>query len=366
MRLKVVLLVALVAALCAADAGAALEPTRLYFGVDQAVTFRAFGAVEGDRSIALIEGGTGRVLGERAVTLADEGIVDLSAMFGDVLGGAGRRQVLYAQEMVGGEAAGAPVVIEPMLTPRVAMDGRTAAIVAAFNSGDREAMETLRGMSEEQMGTLAGQVVWREPAVRVCVGFRVYCDRFVEVETSLGVMTIAMRPDAAPNTCFEIRGLVAGGFYTGVPFHRIVPADRYGRPFVVQAGDPGGTGDGTPGFSIDFEPSGLGHDFGVVSMARELDDPNSNGSQFFIGLSREGCARLDGRFVAFGEVVGGVDVLNAIAAVPVGLRDPEDAGSAMDRPLDPPMIVGARLVEASPITARPARVTREEAAGVER
>ncbi|MCA9282677.1 MAG: peptidylprolyl isomerase [Phycisphaerales bacterium] len=360
------LLGALALCACAGDANAMLEATRVYFGIHESMMVRVEGAGDEGHSLALIEGGTGRVLGERLIEAGEGGMVDLSSIFGDVLGGVAQREVVYAQEFVDGDAVGAPLVIEPMVSPRVAMDGRTAAILAAFNSGDRESMNRLLAMSQEQSDTLAGQVVWRDPAVRVCAGFRVYRDRFVEVETSLGIMTFAMRPDAAPNTCFEFLELVEGGFYTGVPFHRIVPTDRYGRAFVVQAGDPGGTGDGTPGFSIDFEESDLPHAFGVVSMARELDDPNSNGSQFFIGLSREGCARLDGRFVAFGEVVGGADVLNAIAAVPVGLRDPEDASSAMDRPLDPPMILSARTVDATPITARPARVTREEAAGVER
>lgn len=348
-----------------ADSGP--EPLRPYFGIGTHILLRApeAGASDGAAGIALFDAESRRELA-RALPIRDaEGRVDLTAMFPAYLN-VSRGPVLYAQWIRDTQPVGAPIVIEPMITPRVANDAWTEAVMTAFEQNDAGALERLRALSKEQIETLAGQVVWNDPPARACAGYRVYADRLVELETSLGVMTIALRPDAAPNTCFNFLHLVEGGFYEGVPFHRIVPTDRLGRPFVVQAGDPGGTGDGTPGFSTDFEPSELPHDFGVVSMARELDDPNSNGSQFFICLSREGCARLDGRFVAFGEVVEGVDVLDAIAAVPVGARDPADPASAIDRPLDPPVIVAARTRPAPPITERPARIQRQEAAGVER
>lgn len=344
----------------------AIEPARLYFGIREAVTVRATDHTESTIQIAMLDGQTRRELARRELRPNAHGEIDLSDAFAQIFSGIGQQRVVYAQAYRNNTPVGAPIVIEPMVSPRTAVNARTAAILDAFERGDAQTLERLKTMTQEQAETLAGQVVWRDPPVRVCAGFRVYTDRVVQLETSLGSMTIALRPDSAPNTCFEFLELVEGGFYTNVPFHRIVPADKYGRPFVVQAGDPGATGDGTPGFSLDFEPSNLPHDLGVVSMARELDDPNSNGSQFFICLSREGCARLDGRFVAFAELTHGAETLAALAAAPVGLRNPEDPSSAMDRPLDPPMILGARTIDAPPITDRPERIRVEQVPGVER
>ena len=108
------------------------------------------------------------------------------------------------------------------------------------------------------------------------------------------------------------------------------------QPFVIQAGDPTGTGDGGPGYWLPLEDSKLQHDFGVISMARS-DDPDSNGSQIFIALSREGTARLDGQYCAFGYAVDGAEAIKAIAQVQ--LADP-----ATGRPADPPLIRTAELV----------------------
>jgi peptidyl-prolyl cis-trans isomerase B (cyclophilin B) len=120
--------------------------------------------------------------------------------------------------------------------------------------------------------------------------------------------------------------------------HRVVAALANGSPFVIQAGDPTGTGAGGPGYNFDLEKSTLPHDYGVVSMARS-SDPNSNGSQFFICLSRSGTAFLDGRYTAFGEAVRGADAITAIKDVEVGQND---------RPVDPPLINSARTVPAPP------------------
>jgi peptidyl-prolyl cis-trans isomerase B (cyclophilin B) len=160
-------------------------------------------------------------------------------------------------------------------------------------------------------------------------------------------MEFRLRPDAAPNSVWNFRELVRLGFYNEIIFHRIVPALASGHPFVVQVGDPTGTGDGGPGFSIDLEPSNLPHDFGVLSLARS-DDPDTNGSQIFIALSREGTARLDGLYTAFGEMVRGTETLVALSKVSV--KD--------QRPTDPPILKSARLVDAPPWSSRPPRVTR--------
>jgi peptidyl-prolyl cis-trans isomerase B (cyclophilin B) len=119
-----------------------------------------------------------------------------------------------------------------------------------------------------------------------------------------------MRPDMAPATARNFVQLAAQGFYDGTIVHRVVPKGRGGRPFVIQGGDPTGTGDGGPGYDIMLEPSALPHDFGVVSMARN-DWPDSAGSQWFVALTREETARLDGQYCAYGEAVEGTEAILA-------------------------------------------------------
>ncbi|MFK7959564.1 MAG: peptidylprolyl isomerase [Phycisphaerales bacterium] len=179
-------------------------------------------------------------------------------------------------------------------------------------------------------------------AVRPCTGFRVYRDADVRLRTNLGDLRFALRPDAAPNTAWNFRHLVDGGFYRGVVFHRVVPLTVGGDPFVVQAGDPTGTGAGGPGWWLPMEPSSLPHDFGVLSMARDAH-PDSAGSQFFVCLSRPGTARLDGDYTSFGELLEGEDVLRAIAKVRL-------ADVATGRPRTPPIIQEAFLQLAAPRT----------------
>jgi peptidyl-prolyl cis-trans isomerase B (cyclophilin B) len=133
-----------------------------------------------------------------------------------------------------------------------------------------------------------------------------------------------------------------------------VPADRNGLPFVIQGGDPTGTGDGGPGYDIALEPSKLAHDFGVLSMARN-DWPDSAGSQWFIGLSREATARLDGQYCAYGYAVEGASAIVAIS-------DGEVADAATGRPKSPHTVTRAFVVDAPPWTPGvgrgDARVTR--------
>ena len=174
-------------------------------------------------------------------------------------------------------------------------------------------------------------------ADRVFSGLRIYVERDVLLHTSKGDILLAMRPDEAPNTVWNFLDLAGGGFYDDVVFHRVVPFTLDGRPFVIQAGDPTATGEAGPGYWLPIEPSLLPHEFGVISMAR-ADPPDSAGSQFFICLSREGTARLDGQYCAFGYAVEGADTIAAIAAVE--LADPRG------RPVDPPVIDGAELVPA--------------------
>jgi cyclophilin family peptidyl-prolyl cis-trans isomerase len=168
-------------------------------------------------------------------------------------------------------------------------------------------------------------------------GIRAWVDRDIVFHTTMGDMRFAMRPDCAPNTVWTIMHLVSGGFYRDVIWHRVV-ALSHGFPFVIQGGDPTGTGNGGPGFDYPLEDSPLPHDLGVISIARDAD-PNTNGCQIFVCLSREGTARLDHKYASFGQCIAGIDVVKKIGAVPVGKED---------RPLVPPVIHSAELVDATP------------------
>jgi cyclophilin family peptidyl-prolyl cis-trans isomerase len=178
------------------------------------------------------------------------------------------------------------------------------------------------------------------PDGRLFSGLRIYRERDVILHTSSGDIRLAMRPDEAPNTVWNFLELCRGGFYRGIPFHRIVPMTRAGDPFVIQAGDPTPTGSGGPGYWLPMERSGLAHDFGVISMARDVD-PDSAGSQIFICLSRAGTARLDGHYCAFGVAVAGAETILSIA-------DAELADISAGRPVEPPVILSAELVDAPP------------------
>jgi len=161
------------------------------------------------------------------------------------------------------------------------------------------------------------------------------------MHTEFGPIRFAFAPDAAPATVLNFITLAEAHFYDGTVVHRVVPLDREGRPFVVQGGDPTTTGDGGPGWNLALEPSDLPHDFGVLSMARG-DEPHSAGSQYFIALSREGTARLDGQYCAFGYAIDGRDAILKMAEVPI--EDPR-----VGRPKSPPVV---RSVEFVPAPAR--------------
>ena len=144
--------------------------------------------------------------------------------------------------------------------------------------------------------------------------------------TDGSVMKAELYPEVAPNTVNNFISLVKKGFYDGLVFHRVI------RGFMIQGGDPQGTGMGGPGYSIkgEFTYNGFSNDLkhtpGVLSMARAMD-PNSAGSQFFI--MHETSPHLDGQYATFGKVTDGLDVVNKIAEVPTDY---------IDRPLAPQMI----------------------------
>jgi cyclophilin family peptidyl-prolyl cis-trans isomerase len=251
------------------------------------------------------------------------------AILGDALSSA----VLLVQAEGADGPIGSPLVLEPMVAPPRA--------VAADQRGFNVRFIPPAGGGGSGGGGKASEAYFS--------GWRVYPLRQVELETALGTLRLALRPDAAPRTARHFEDLVARGFYDGLTFHRVVgPSDaaRPGSPesegFLIQGGDPLGTGEGGPGFTLPLEPSTLPHELGTVSMAR-LNAPDSAGSQFFITLSKQNGRGLDGSYAAFARVQldnGGAEVLQKLARVAVG---PDD------RPLEPLVIKRARLVPAPPL-----------------
>lgn len=266
---------------------------------------------------------------ELARATAAAGDVDLTVLFPKIREAGG---VVRVQAVVAGSPEGAPLVVIP-LNPRPAIrttsdlrpDGKTA-YTRVIGWG-----ETLLDPKNEAHAKL--QASWAKSDPTPLSGFRLARDLDVVFETTAGRIRFAMRPDEAPNTARNFVELAEKSFYDGTIVHRIVPADRNGKPFVIQGGDPTGTGDGGPGYDLPLEPSKLAHDFGVVSMARS-DWPDSAGSQWFICLSREATARLDGQYCAFGYAVEGADAILKIAGGE--LADP-----ATGRPKEPQTVLRA-------------------------
>lgn len=140
-----------------------------------------------------------------------------------------------------------------------------------------------------------------------------------------GTIKMKLYPDKAPQAVFNFISLIESGYYDGLTFHRII------ANFMVQGGDPEGTGLGGPGYCIKgefsangYEGNTISHKRGVVSMARSGISYDSAGSQFFIMHADN--TGLDGQYAAFGKVIEGMDVVDAMAQVPVK----DDNGTLVD------------------------------------
>ena len=137
------------------------------------------------------------------------------------------------------------------------------------------------------------------------------------LHTNHGAIELELFPDDAHETVANFRKLAGDGFYDGVVFHRVIP------DFMIQGGDPTGTGSGGPGYTFDDEPNNRRVVRGALAMANA--GPNTNGSQFFI-VTADACPWLDGKHTVFGRVVTGMDVVDDISSAKT---------DANDRPLDP-------------------------------
>jgi peptidyl-prolyl cis-trans isomerase B (cyclophilin B) len=140
-----------------------------------------------------------------------------------------------------------------------------------------------------------------------------YAKAKATITTKFGRIVVKFFPDLAPMHVKNFITLAEAGFYDGTPFHRVIPG------FMIQGGDPNGTGTGGPGYTIPAEfTTKKKHVAGILSMAR-TNDPNSAGSQFFIMVAPSDF--LDGKYSIFGEAIEGMDVVNKIVSTP---RDGSD------------------------------------------
>jgi peptidyl-prolyl cis-trans isomerase B (cyclophilin B) len=124
------------------------------------------------------------------------------------------------------------------------------------------------------------------------------------LHTKKGAIAIELFDDDAPNTVENFKKLAGDGFYNGTIFHRVIP------DFMIQGGDPTGTGRGGPGYTFEDEQNEHRVERGALAMANS--GPNTNGSQFFI-VTADSCPWLDGKHTVFGRVTDGMDAVDAIS-----------------------------------------------------
>jgi peptidyl-prolyl cis-trans isomerase B (cyclophilin B) len=148
------------------------------------------------------------------------------------------------------------------------------------------------------------------------------------LHTNHGAIEVELFDDDAPKTVENFRKLAGDGFYDGVVFHRVIP------DFMIQGGDPTGTGMGGPGYTFEDEFNDHKVERGALAMANA--GPNTNGSQFFI-VTTEAAPWLDGKHTVFGKVTDGMDAVDSIE------KSDTDAN---DKPREPAVIERVELVEA--------------------
>jgi cyclophilin family peptidyl-prolyl cis-trans isomerase len=132
------------------------------------------------------------------------------------------------------------------------------------------------------------------------------------MQTSKGTIELELFDEDAPKTVENFKKLAGDGFYDGVIFHRVIPE------FMIQGGDPTGTGRGGPGYQFEDEFNGHRIERGALAMANA--GPNTNGSQFFI-VTADACPWLDGKHTVFGQVTSGIEIADAISNVDTGPGD---------------------------------------------
>ena len=260
------------------------------------------------------------------------------------------QQAVLMQELSGDMPIGAALVLIPLWTSAPTRTALEAQVMQAFLDADRTRLEQLLSLSDSVKQAMADTPARLEPARRAFTGYLAVEDRRILLETSLGEIELALRWDQAPLAAARFLRLVDAGFYDGAPLHRVVGAGADGLPVLVQGGDPSGTGLGGCGERLAFEPTTIAQGFGIVSAARAPDDPESASSQFVITLGSASGRAMQGKYAAFAVVTRGAAVLERMAALAVGPRDPDDPLSPRDRPLAAPVIVHARNTSAPAFT----------------
>lgn len=334
----------LIALISVADAAPGVTPRDRYVPVGRPLVVTVAAPEEGSGLALVLMEHDGREVARLAPVAA--GMIDLRAELGAAIDGA---RATYLQLLVDEVPVGSALVVQPLrsrMVPvtRVVRDEAGAERTRIVGWRD-EAIEPEPSVAGAESEPAPEPETSADPAAPIAPGallngHRLWVERDVVLETDRGPIRFALRPDEAPNTAWNFLDLAAGGFYRDGRFHRIVPLTAEGEPFVIQGGDPGDSGAGGPGWWLPLEPSGLPHDFGVISMARD-DDPDSAGSQFFVALSRAGTRHLDGAYCAFGEAVFGAETIRALAAV-------ELADAETGRPAMPPRLIDALVVPAPP------------------
>lgn len=177
--------------------------------------------------------------------------------------------------------------------------------IASCKSNQRVAKGEVAGATQKGAEMAVSNKQWVEPKSADIDPAKKYT---AVIKTSKGTITAELFPKDAPLSVTNFKHLADGGFYKGLTFHRVVPG------FVVQGGDPTGTGSGGPGYTIPSEIK-MPHKKGALAWARTGDAVNperrSSGSQFYITL--EATPFLDGQYTVFGQTISGMDVVDKIA-----------------------------------------------------
>src|SRR5688572_26223055 len=214
--------------------------------------------------------------------------------------------------MISRIASAAALVIAAALAGCDQEDGYEASSASPRTAGGAgEARTAEMGLSAglEAQGAQAGKKWAKAPEMQIDTA-RSY---FATIKTNMGEMKLELFDDAAPKTVNNFVFLAKNDFYDGTIFHRVI------NNFMIQGGDPTGTGRGDPGYKFEDEFRGNPHKHEPFTMSMANSGPNTNGSQFFI---TEGATpHLDGRHTVFGRVVEGKEVVQKITDVATGAQD---------------------------------------------
>jgi peptidylprolyl isomerase len=205
-------------------------------------------------------------------------------------------------------------------------------VLAACGGGKKEAKAGECWSGKPDMAS--GHMQWNQPPQMVIDPAK--SGYVATVETNLGAFKIRLLAKQAPKTVNNFVCLARAGYYDKTPFHRIIEG------FMIQGGDPTGTGTGGPGYQFEDElPTQLDYTRGAVAMANA--GPNTNGSQFFIVQDNQS-GKLQKNYSIFGQVTEGMEVVDKIAAVAVG---PSETGE-MSVPKEPVTIQKVTITETEP------------------